>query len=592
MRFTSIAFVLLFAMAASASVHAAPEDDLAALIASRDEAMAARYPSAALTRGDRRFLDRFEETLTDAFLAEGERLNASNLAELAAIPRDALAEQSQLSRDILSWELEMERLSFADGVAALKQRIPLDPVRGAHLGFATELRWIGTYPFQTEEDYRRIMQRMEGFSRWVDDAIWRMREGLAEGVTLPRDVLPSLSAQIAPMAGNPQENGFLDAARNLPPNITGPARERLAEGYTRAVEQHVTAAFRRLQDFLGGEYRAGARSDAGLWAMPGGRALYLYEVRRQTSLGMSPEEIHALGLREVARIEAEMDALTRSLGFTGTQGEFRESLRRDPAHLFADGEAMQAEFERLHGIAMETLPRLFGDLPDMPLRFQLVEGPQLPLSAAAHYVMPSEDGTRPGTVNLNRGDASARSIYLADALALHEGLPGHHLALSRQMANAALPGFRRHADYAAFHEGWAHYAETLGADLGLYGDPYRAYGRLALAAWRASRLVVDTGIHAFGWSRADGIRYLLAHTHLGEAEAAAEVDRYIALPAQALSYKIGETVFLEWRDRAETMLGEDFDLVRFHEAALGDGAMPLPVFGEKMARWLSREAAR
>jgi len=579
-------------LAGTAPSQATPENDLAALIALRDEDMAVRYPSLALTRGDRRFLDTYEDTLSADFLTLGEELNASYSDRLAAIPRDALERQVQLSYDILSWELESERMSLEGGIAALKQMLPLDPIGGAHLGFATELRWIGTYPFQSEDDYRRMIARMGGFSRWVDDAIIRMRDGIAEGVALPRDVVTGLVAQVEPLAADPEESGFLEAAHNLPANIPGEARARLAADYEQAVMEHVVGAFERLRNFLIEEYLPAARVEAGLWAMPGGRALYLHELRRHTTLEATPEELQRLGMEEVARIEDEMARLTSGMGFAGSQAQFRDMLGDDPALAFADGAAMKAEFERLYAQATRGLPELFETLPDTPLEFHLSGGPALPLSAAAHYVMPSGDGLRAGMVSLNTNDRGARSLYLADALQLHEGVPGHHLALSLQVGNAALPDFRRYGSYSAFHEGWAHYAEALGGELGLYTDPYRDYGRLAFAAWRASRLVVDTGIHWFGWSRADGIRYLLVHTHLGEAEAAAEVDRYIAIPAQALSYKTGERAFLDWRARAESALGERFDIRRFHDAVLADGGMPLSVFEEKMTRWLAGELAR
>ncbi len=578
--------------AATGPVFAAASDDLTALTMARDEDMLRIYPSAAISRGDRRYLDRYEEDLKAAHLANGRDLNEAYRARIAAIPRDGLSESEQISYDILSWELERERIAFDEGFAGIEQMLPLDHIYGRHLAFARDMQWASAYPFNTVEDYERAIARMGGFARWIDRAIANMREGAARGITLPRLVTAHLVEQLRPLAERSAvDSGFLGPVTNMPSEIPESERARVGENYARAVSEVVLPAYRRLGDFLAGDYSAASRESIGLWALPGGRAFYLYKIKEETTLSLSPEEIHAIGLGEIARIEREKARLVASLGFTGTVDEFQTALRNDPRFRFASADAMKAEFERVRSVVEDRLPDLFGRLPRTDLEFRFVEDFAAPFGAAAYYTMPSFDGARPGIVYLNTYDLPSRPGYATDALELHEGVPGHHLALSLQIENNTLPGFRRFRDETAFHEGWALYAETLGDDLGLYTDPYRAFGRLSFDAWRASRLVIDTGIHWYGWSRDDALTYLRAHTALTETDAVAEVERYIALPAQALSYKLGQRVFLDIRARAENALQERFDIGRFHDALLMEGAMPLPLLDARMTRWIAREQA-
>jgi uncharacterized protein (DUF885 family) len=472
------------------------------------------------------------------------------------------------------------------------QWMPLNQFFGAHLSFAREMQWRSDYPFNQTRDYERAIRRIGGFAQWMDQAIAKMREGKQFGVTQPRIVIERMIPEVAALAETDVDSSlFLGPVRNIPTNIGEADRLRIAADYRKAVADTLLPSYRRLLSFLRYEYLPNSRTPAGLSAIPTGKEFYLYLVRSHTTEELTPEAIHALGRAEIARLTQEMEAAKREAGFTGTLNEFRTFLRSDPRFVFADAQAMLAEFKRIDARAAAEAPRLFGTLPRAGLEFRLIEPYAAPSRASAEYSAPSADGRRPGIVYLNSHDLPSRPSYAAEALSLHEGMPGHHLQSALAVENRALPRFRRYGVPTAFVEGWALYAESLGDELGLYTDPYKKFGRLSFEAWRAARLVIDTGIHWYGWTREQGIAYLMAHTALSELDATAEVERYIALPAQALAYKIGERKFTELRVRAETELGGKFDIRRFHDALLKDGAMPLPILDAKINRWIAAEKA-
>jgi uncharacterized protein (DUF885 family) len=323
--------------------------------------------------------------------------------------------------------------------------------------------------------------------------------------------------------------------------------------------------------------------------MPGGREMYLHLVKSETTTELSPGEIHALGLREIARIEAGMETVKEETGFTGSLDAFRDYLRSDPRFKYKDEAQMMAEFERVKDTVIAHIPDVFTHLPSGRLTFRFYEPYMAPDKPAAEFT-PGGQG-RPGIVYLNSFDLPSRAAYTSEALEAHEGVPGHQLQTMYAADNRSLPRFRRFGAPTAYTEGWGLYAESLGPALGLYTDPYQKFGALSFDAWRASRLVVDTGIHWFDWSREDAIAFLVKHTTLSETEAAEEADRYAVLPAQALAYKIGEREIVALRDRAEAALGKRFDIRRFHDAILKDGGMPLEILSAKIDRWIASEKA-
>ncbi len=566
---------------------------LTELLRAHDETDRRLYPSAAIQQGDDSRLDQYEEDLTARHLAERRRVNSEELARLARIPRASLSRQEQLSYDIFAWNLDDERRALTPNVARDLQLLPLNQFFGAHLSFAREMQWRSDFPFNRVRDYERAITRMRGFARWMDYAIANMRQGIRLGITQPRIVVERMIPEVAALATpDVDQSLFLGPVKNIPDNIAAADRARIAASYRKAVAEVLIPAYRKLDVFLRNEYLPRARASVGLSAMPTGRELYLYEVHSQTTEDLSPEEIHALGLAEVARITAEMETVKTEAHFTGTLQAFTAFLRTDPRFQFRDEAAMLAEFRRIDAAVVAHQGALFGTLPKAPLEYRLLESYAAPSKAAAEYSGPSADGRRPGIVYLNSYDLPSRPTYGAESLALHEGRPGHHLQVALAVENDELPRFRRYASPPAFTEGWALYAESLGAELGLYEDPYKKFGELSFDAWRACRLVIDTGIHWMGWTREQAIAYLIANTALSETDATAEVERYIALPGQALAYKIGERQFIALRERARAELGAKFDIRRFHDALLADGAMPLPILEAKMLRWIAGEKAR
>jgi uncharacterized protein (DUF885 family) len=431
---------------------------------------------------------------------------------------------------------------------------------------------------------------MLGFTRWLDQAVLNMREGIKQGVTQPRSVTERMISQVDLIAGGDLETSlFLLPLKSMPDGVSNPDRDRIAGSYRAAVLGELIPAYRRLGEFLKTEYLPNARRGAGLAAMPGGQEMYRYLVRSNTTTELSPDELLDIGLAELKRIESEMERTKQAAGFSGSLAAFREFLKTDARFKFKDEAAMRAEFTRVRDTVLDQLDKAFSTKPRAQLTFRFHEPFVAPDRPAAEYAPGSADGRRPGVVFLNTFDLASRPTYTSEVLQLHEGLPGHHLQTQYAAANTALPRFRRFGHETAFVEGWALYAESLGAEFGLFSDPYQKFGALNFDSWRACRLVVDIGLHWLNWPRETAIEFLLSHTTLSRSEAEEEVDRYIAIPGQALAYKIGERSIMDLKERARRALGEKFDLKRFHDAILRDGAMPLAILEAKVERWIADE---
>ncbi len=582
-----VAAIFAFAPGARADDSA----DLTKLMKDYDETRLALNPSGALYRGDTRYLDRYEDNLTPKYLAVERKLNAEESARLAAIDRAKLSYQDQLSYDIFAWTLKDE----ADGLALGEsfQLLPLDQFYGAHIGFAREMEWRSLYPFRTAADYEKAAKRMAGFAHWMDTAIGKMREGMKTGVVQPRFMVERLIAQTDELVNKALDDSvFMGPVKNMPDTIKGRTRTRVAASYRRAVVNVVIPAYQRLDAFLKNEYLAKARDTVGVSAIPGGKAMYLYLVKSHTTTDLTPEQIHQIGLKDVARDLAEMEKVKNETGFKGSLDEFRTYLRTDPRFKFKDEAAMKAEFERIKAQTAANIARLFGNIPKSPFEIRPFEPFVAPTKASAEYSGASADGSRPGIFYFNTYDLPSRPTYTTEVLELHEAVPGHHFQISTAHENTALPAFRRFGGPTAYVEGWGLYSESLGHELGFYTDPYQKFGMLSFDIWRACRLVVDTGMHWMGWTREQAIDYMLANTALTKTDVTAEVERYIAIPGQALAYKIGQHKLFDLRDRAQAELGAKFDIRRFHDEVLKDGAMPLSILAAKMDSWIAAEKTR
>lgn len=542
-------------------------------------------PLVATANGDPRFNDRLPNSLGEQWLADMLAVEQEALAALEGIDPSALEEADRLTHE----QFRRGRTAAIRGFRFPVELLPFSQFDGLPV-FLGQLAVNGLQPFQTVKDYEDFLARLRAFPAWIDQAIANMRDGIAREIVQPRVVVERMLPQVESfLVATPSESVFHAPLAQFPSAVPDADRVRLARAYEAAIAGELLPAYRRLHRFLADEYLPAARESVGMSALPNGSEWYAYLVQLHTTTDLTPDEIHETGLAEVERLAAEMDALRARLGFDGGFAAFAAFLRSDPRFRFETPEQLLDAYLGLEARIAPTLPQLFARAPAAALEIREVEPFRSASAAAASYLPAAPDGTRPGVFYVNTHDLPSRPAYMIESLFLHEAIPGHHFQVSLQQENTRLPRFRRFGADTAFVEGWALYAESLGHELGLYQDPYQQFGALAAAMWRAARLVVDTGLHSRDWTYAQAVDYLRTRTVLGEADVVAEVERYIALPGQALAYRIGERRIRALRERAERALGGDFDIAAFHEAILADGSLALDVLDAKMARW---EAAR
>ena len=498
------------------------------------------------------------------------------LDELARIDLAELSEGERISHAMLTAELEDRLAEHAFG----QWQLPWT----SDSGFHTELaRLPEIVPLADGRDYAAYLERLRAIPRYVDQEIANLRVGLERGMTLPRAILDGFEGPLlAQVVEDPTASLFYVPFRTFPDGVAPAERAALAAAGRRAVETDVVPAYQRLLRFFVDEYRPGARATLAASALPDGAAYYRHCIRHYTTLELDPLEVHRIGLAEVARIEGEMRALTDELGFEGTLGEFVAGLRSDPRFFAQSAAELLAHAERITERAQACLPALFGRLPRRPCRVAPVPDDLAPRYTGGRYVPAPRGSTKPGTYWVNTFALESRPLYTLPALTLHEAVPGHHLQIALAAEREDLPEFRRAAYVDAFGEGWGLYAEWLGIEMGIYRDPYEHFGRLSYEMWRAARLVIDTGLHALGWSREQAVDFLSANTALSLHECATEVDRYLSWPGQALAYKLGELELRDLRRRAEERLGARFDVRAFHDLVLEAGTLPLPLLRERV----------
>ncbi|MBW7931358.1 MAG: DUF885 domain-containing protein [Gammaproteobacteria bacterium] len=524
-------------------------------------------------------------------------LHKKGLEGLEGINPEELGPADRITREIFAWA----RRNDLDNAAYPGRLLPLDQFNNPAAFFAQLGSGEVVQPFATVRDYERFAVRMSRFPTWVDQAINNMRSGMERGIVPPRVVVERLIPQIAAIAvPRAEQSVFWQPIAGLPREFSAADRAKLARSYRDVISGAVLPAYQRLLGFLREDYLRRSRASIGLSALPDGAAWYAFLAHAYTTLDTPVEEIHAIGLREVARIEAEIVRTAARAGLEGNTARRAAAMRADPRLRYPDADALLEAYRQVDGRARAAVPRLFTLMPRAGLEIRPMEPFRAQAAAAAEYYAPDADGARPGIFYVNTSEPATRPSYQVETIFLHEAIPGHHFQIALSTENSRLPRFQRlgtddafsHAPdtTTAYVEGWALYAESLGGELGFYTDPWMRLGNLFADAWRAARLVVDTGIHARGWSRQQAIDYLLAHTALAPADAAAEVERYIAWPGQALAYKMGELTIRRLRNEAEQALGQRFDPRAFHAAVLEDGAMPLPVLEAKLGRWIEAVA--
>jgi uncharacterized protein (DUF885 family) len=584
---------ILLAGALCACTTPAPRDsaatasvDVTPLFAQFWDEFLALYPLQATYVGDTRFNDRLPNSLTETFRDRERAFNRGWLERIRGIETAGLSEQDRLSVDIFiqAREQELERLQHPEHLLPLNQFYSFANIF-AQLGSGTSAQ-----PFATLADYEAWLRRMAQIPAIFDQAIANMRAGARIGLVQPRalmtKVLPQLDALII---DDPRQTLFWQPLTRLPETITPTQREALEKAYAEAISTELMPAYRRLRDFVRDDYLSQTRNTDGLGALPGGDDWYAYNLRRLTTTDLTAEQIHRTGLDEVARIHAEMRRVIAGLGFDGDLHAFFAFLTTDPQFKFASEADLLARYNSLRERVEAGAAALFSMTPKADFEIRPVEAFRARSAAGGSYMRPSEDGIRPGIFYVNTYDLPSRKTWDMEDLFLHEAIPGHHFQLALQQELDGVPAFRRFGTFTAYVEGWGLYAESLGRELGVYTDPYMYFGYLQNELWRAIRLVVDTGLHAKGWSRQQVIDYMLANSAESETQAIAEAERYMAIPGQATAYKIGELRIRALRTKAEAALGEAFDIRNFHAQVLKDGAVPLDVLDAKIERWIAAQ---
>ena len=578
--------------APASAVSQSASQRLAALFKASDEANLKRNPIAALYRGDSRYADRLGNPLSDAYYAEERAAAVSELASLAAIDRASLTPDERISYDVFKWQREIDLRALQPDMLALTAVRPIDHFNGIHSFFAQISSGDSAAPFKTVKDYDNGLSRIDDFTAILDTSIVRMRQGMASGVVQPRLVAQNVIEQLDQMLADSVEgSAFFKPITTFPPEVSASDQERLKAAYRQSIATELRPALQRLRDFMASEYLPATRTTVGLQDMKGGAALYSYLVEVNTTTNLSPADIHQIGLDEVKRLHAEMEKVKRDVGFEGTLQQFFEHIRTDPKFKPASREWLQQSYVAIGKRLDATLPNLFSTLPRAPLEIRPVPALTEKGAARGSYNPGTPDGSRPGVFYFNAYDLPSRTTPSMETLYLHEGAPGHHFQISLAQEATALPDFQRFGGNTAYVEGWGLYAETLGRELGVYSDPYQYFGYLDSQLFRAIRLVVDTGIHSKGWTRDQTIQYILDNSSRGRSNATAETERYIAIPGQALAYKIGQLKISELRAKAERALGTRFDIREFHAQVLMSGALPLAILEQKIDRWIAAKKA-
>ncbi|MBI2814539.1 MAG: DUF885 domain-containing protein [Opitutae bacterium] len=548
------------------------------------------YPIEAAVYGDNdpRYEAVWPNDISPEYRAKVASMCDRYLAELAGIDRAALSASDRLSYDTLKWSLTARR----ELGTHFFHLTPLNQFSAAHLIFALMASGKSVHPFKTAQDFRNFISRARGFSAWVDTAIANMKTGVATGIVSPKILMERVLAQLEPlMADDPAKNVLFGPLQMIPADLAAADKDRLTADYTVAIRQVMLPAYARLHAFIQADYLPRCRATAGIGSLPGGAAAYASAVRWQTTTGLTPEQIHETGLREVTRIKGEMEQVRLRVGFKGPLPEFLKFVASDPSFSpFQSDEEVLAAYRAIEGRIMARVPKFFGHLPRTKFEVRATE--KFRAATAAHEYSPgTADGSRPGVFYVPIPDLKRYRNPRMENLFLHEAIPGHHFQLSLTIENTDLPRFRRYDANNAYVEGWALYTESLGTELGLYADPYQYLGMLFGDMHRAVRLVVDTGLHAKGWTREQAMDF--GRDAEGDLpNLVSETERYMANPGQALGYKIGQLKIRELRTRAEAKLGAKFDLRDFHDQILLPGALPLSVLEAHIDAWIADRAGK
>ena len=543
-------------------------------------------PLSATAIGDDRYDDRMSISMSQEYRDADKQLDEEFLTRLLEIDRLVLDYQQQLSYDIfrIRREQSLEGNQFPFHLQPMNQFYLMTNFF-VQLGSGSSL-----HPFKTVKNYDDFLSRADDMLTNMDLAIENMKEGMRAGVVQPRILMAKVVPQIeAHIVDSAEESNFWMPITNMPDEFSDEDRDRLTAAYRDAIENKYVPAFERLNNFIGDEYIGASRETVGLGDQPNGAAWYAYMVKVRTTTDMTPDEIHQIGLDEVARIHGEMRSVMEEVGFEGDLKDFFDFVNTDEQFFFDEGDDLIQGYRDMSANIAELAKSIFNVAPKTEFEVRRIEAFREASASGGSYQSGTPDGSRPGVFYANAYNIKARPKWAMESLFLHEAIPGHHFQISLQRENEDLPSFRRFGGFTAYSEGWGLYAETLGKELGVYTDPYQYFGALNAELWRALRLVVDTGLHAKGWSRQDVLDYMYANSAVAPARAISEAERFMAIPGQALAYKIGQLKIREIRNKAEERLGDAFDVADFHLEILKDGPMPLSMLESKVDRWVDSQ---
>ena len=543
-------------------------------------------PLDATQNGQKEYNGKFVFEMTDSYKKKQSLFFDKYEKELSNVDFDKLSPEEQNSYDIIKWEIEI-------GKELLKQNtnlIPFQQFWGTHLTMAQFAGGTSAQPFNTPEDYKNFISRMDSYATWLDSAMVYMKKGIEKGVVLPKaltqKIIPQFEEIITPKV---EDNLFYATIKTMPKSFSTTQQEQIQKEYTIVITQKLMPRYAKMVDFLKNEYLPASRNTSGIGSLPNGKALYATLVKQWTTTAMTPDEIHNLGLKEVARLKAEMEKVKKEVGFEGSLMAFFDFVRnKSDLKPFKKPEEVLANFERIHQIIKPNVDKYFALQPKTKFEIRRTESFR-EKTASAEYSQGNLANSRPGIFYVPIPDVLSYNMYGDEDLFLHEAIPGHHFQISLQQENNALPDFRKFNWFGAYGEGWALYTESLGKELGLYKDPYQYFGMLGNEMHRAIRLVVDTGLHSKGWTREQAIQYSLENEAESEASITAEIERYMAIPGQALSYKIGQLKIVQLRKEAQNQLKAQFDIKKFHQIVLESGVMPLALLEKKINHWIVSE---
>jgi len=569
---------------AASPPKSSPDAALNALVEEWFDKQLELSPMNATAIGDSRFDDRLDESTSPGFREKSLGIERAYLDRARAIDATQLSAESRITQEIFV----SEREQALAGQPFREDYLPFTQMSGMPMDLVVYGSGSGPQPFATLADYDRFLKRVREFPRWADGAIALMRTGMSRGITLPRPAVTKMIPQLREIVTpTPEASIFWGPVGAMPKDFSAAEAARIRAAYSAALAREVLPAYARLADFLERDYLPAARSTVGWSELPDGPAWYRWRIRGATTMDMAADQIHQIGLNEVARIRAEMISVKQQVGFQGDLDAFFKHLEDDPQFYFNDQQELLDAYRDVKRRIDALLPRLFSDFPKADYEIRPVEPFRAASAAGASYQAPSADGKRPGIFYINTFNLKAQPRFGLETLSLHEAAPGHHFQIAIQQELTGLPRFRRFNNYVSYAEGWALYAESIGKELGLFTDPYQWYGRLSDEMLRAMRLVVDTGLHSKGWTREQSIKYMLDNSSLAESDVTAEVERYIVWPGQALGYKLGQLHITALRAKAQNELGAKFDVREFHSQVLRDGAVPMDVLSAKIDRWIA-----